>query len=159
MFCEVIGFMKAMFEHICFLFFVWIKLDGVAPFIDEASPIGKTHPFSKITVNFEPVMRLSKILVTIKTRGVGKILAPSYFWLPLFLPIPLEVFLSTAFEPILLSRGEEIFRSRKQLFFFQFLHKTANINLSETECIVILIISKEAFLKELSDGGGGWGGG
>jgi hypothetical protein len=62
------------------------------PSTDEAPPIGKTHPFSKIAVNFEPVMRLSKILVTIKTHGVGKILAPSYFLLPLFLPMPLEVF-------------------------------------------------------------------
>ena len=150
--------MKAMFEHV-FFFVDKTRPVYCRPSTDEAPPIGKNHPFSKIALTFEPVMRLSKILVTIKTLGVGKILAPSYFLLPLFLPIPLEVFLSTAFEPLLPSRGAEIFRSWKQLFFFQFWHKTANFNLSVTECIVFVIISTETLKKKLSNAGGGGGGG
>ena len=35
-------------------------------------------------------MRLSKLLVTIKTHGVEKILASFNFWIPLFFLIPLK---------------------------------------------------------------------
>ena len=45
-------------------------------------------------------MRLSKFLVTIKNRGVEKILTAVYFLLPLFLLIPLEAFFINSFWTI-----------------------------------------------------------
>ena len=49
--------------HIKVLFMAICKLDGVGPVDNrpstaEAPPIGKIHPFSKIAVTLEPVMRL-----------------------------------------------------------------------------------------------------
>ena len=48
--------------------------------------------FSKEVVSLEKIKRLSKFLVTIKTRGVEKILASFNFLLSLFLLIPQEAF-------------------------------------------------------------------
>ena len=106
------------------------------PSTDEAPPIGKTHPFSKITITFEPVMRLSKILVTIKSRGIEKILAPSYFLLPMFLPIPLELFYQQLLNQLCHLEEQKYLGAQKKCFFIQFCHKTANFNLIETEPVV-----------------------
>ena len=65
-------------------------------------------------------MRLSKFLVTIKTRGIEKILASFNFLLPL-------------------NRDEEIVWCFKLLFTSHFWPKTAYCNLSETESLVFAI--------------------
>ena len=68
----------------------------------------------------------------------------------MFLPIPLDVFHQQLFKQ-LCHLEEQKYLGAKTIFFFQFWHKTANFNLSETKYIVFVIISTEAFLKELSD--------
>ena len=78
-------------------------------------------------------------MVTIKTRGV-EIFFRSFllFASPIVADTSRSV-LSTALEPSMPSRGEEIFWCLKQLFSSQFCPKTANFNLSETKSLVFAI--------------------
>ena len=78
MFSELIGLLKALLD---------ITRCGCSVGCRLSPAEGKTHPFSEIAVTLEPVMRFSKIMVTIKTCGVA------FFWsLLLFLLTPIEVF-------------------------------------------------------------------